>query len=139
MIESPTFRSVISSDSPRLDLRAVLVLRFIILVLPESMLVVVIALLDILVIRASELTLEVVVSGSALTIMRTASSSSLSLRVPMLIMLSSILMLSTGIVLLPGERTIEASVLMTIFFLPSLSSIISVSLMTSLITPTKLL
>ncbi len=138
-MESPTFRSATSRDSPRLDLRAVLVVRLIVFVLSESMLVVVIALLDILAIRASALTFEVVVSGSALTIMRTASSSSLSLRLPILIMLSSILTLSAGIVLLPGERTIEAPSLMTIFFLPSLSSIINVSLMTSLITPTKLL
>ena len=138
-MESPTFKSVNSRDSPRLDLRAVLVVKLIVLVLPESMLVVVIALLDILVIRARELVFVVVERGSALTIMRIASSSSLSLRVPMLIMLSSILILSTGIVLLPGERTIEEPSLITIFFLPSLSSITNVSLMTSLITPTKLL
>lgn len=138
-MESPTFNSVISSDSPRLDFRTVFVLTLITLVLPLSILVVVMVFLEILVIRASELTFEVVVRGSALTITLTASNSSLSLSEPILIILSSILMLSTGMVLLPGERTIEASFLMTIFFLPSLSSIISVSLMTSLITPTKLL
>ncbi len=132
-------RSVASIDSPRLDLREVLLVRLITLVSPELTLLVVTTFLAILVIRAKELVLEVVDNGSALTIIRTASSSSLSLSVPILIILSSILMLSTGIVLLPGERTIDASLLMTIFFLPSLSSIISVSLITSLITPTKLL